>query len=199
MRYIQVLQSGKTRAVPESQLNRVVEKFAANCRNEMRDLTAQYVNGEITQENWYTSMRTMMRVSYRTSVTLANGGPDSMTPSSWGSFGAEMRKQYAYLDNFKDELVTGKQALNGSAVRRAGMYGDANYAQYQNWKLKQEMRAGFALEARRVLHPAEHCDDCLEYAERGWVPAAECPPIGNSQCRTNCKCTIQTRKVKKKK
>lgn len=196
-RYIQVLANGKTRAVAESVLNRAVTRLATDTRNEARELTAQLVRGEITQDVWYQQMRTQMRVSYRTSVTVANGG--NMTPADWGRFGAEMKKQYQYLDNFRAEILSGKQPLNGRAVVRAGMYGDANYAQYQNWKLKQAVRAGFALEAKRTLHPAEHCPDCLEYAGRGWVPADEVVPIGSSQCKVHCKCTIQTRKVKVKK
>lgn len=197
-RYIQVLASGKTRAVSQALINRDVTRFARYTRSEMSSLTAQLVNGEITQDVWYTQMRTMMRVSYRQSVTIANGGLETMTPSHWGSFGAEMKKQYQYLDNFRAEIMSGKQALDGRAVTRAGMYGDANYAQYQNWKLKQEVKAGYELEGRRVLHPAEHCGDCVTYAALGWVPIDQVPPIGASRCLTHCKCTIETRKVKTK-
>lgn len=196
-RYIQVLANGSTRAVPERLINRDVTKFARNSRSAMSDLTAQLVRGEVGEDVWYQQMRTLMRTSYRSSTTLANGKP--MTPADWGRFGAEMKKQYQYLDNFRAEILNGKQPIDGRAVTRAGMYGDANYAQYQNWKLKQEVRAGFALEARRVLHPAEHCPDCLTYAAKGWMPAAEVPAIGASRCLTHCKCTIETRKIKVKK
>ena len=198
-RYIQVLANGKTRAVPESLLQKDAARFALSTRSQMGDLAAQLVRGEISQEVWYQETRTLMRLSYRRNVLLANGGTETMTPTAWGRFGAEMKKQYKYLDNFAGEIATGKQALNGRVVVRAGMYGDASYAQYQNWKLQAEVRAGYAIEARRVLHPAEHCEDCVSYAAKGWMPAADVPPIGDSRCLTHCKCSIETRKVKVKK
>jgi hypothetical protein len=46
---------------------------------------------------------------------------------------------------------------------------------------------------RRFLHAAEHCPDCVDVAGRGWVPIGTLPRIGDSQCRTRCRCTFSYR------
>jgi len=47
-----------------------------------------------------------------------------------------------------------------------------------------------------VLGAAEHCPDCLDLAGRGWMPIEELeqvPGDGNTQCLTNCQCSLDYR------
>jgi hypothetical protein len=50
--------------------------------------------------------------------------------------------------------------------------------------------------ARRHLRPAEHCIPCVEWADKGWMPISEMPPIGafkfeDGGCYYNCRCWIE--------
>jgi hypothetical protein len=53
--------------------------------------------------------------------------------------------------------------------------------------------AGFE-EARSVLHPADHCPGCLVEAEKGWQPIGAMVPIGERDCKGNCRCTVEYRR-----
>lgn len=161
------------RVVPLSYVKNDVWRVAHAARSEFRGLTISLRNGDITLQKWYDDMRAGMKSYYRASF---------------------MRDQYAYLNNFAAGIRDGSVMLDGRAVVRAGMYGDAAAAIYENALHRTFISKGFQ-EGRRVLGVAEHCPDCTEYASRGWVPIASVPPIGDSQCLVNCHCTIGVRSL----
>jgi hypothetical protein len=46
---------------------------------------------------------------------------------------------------------------------------------------------------RRWMAVAEHCQSCPEAAAMGWQPIGTLPPIGDSECMNNCKCSFSYR------
>ena len=56
-----------------------------------------------------------------------------------------------------------------------------------------------AVEERRVLERAEHCESdeelegCIELSEKGWQPIGTLPRLGVSPCRSNCRCRFDYR------
>ena len=48
-------------------------------------------------------------------------------------------------------------------------------------------------EIRSVLHPAEHCAECIDEADKGFMPLDEFIPLGERQCRHNDKCSVEYR------
>jgi hypothetical protein len=72
------------------------------------------------------------------------------------------------------------------------MYADALYSTFANVQTAREASLGGQRYARRIIDPAaEHCDECPELADRGWVPIEEMVPIGDTTCLTNCRCEIE--------
>lgn len=186
--------------VPASRVRLGVLRMSKAMQTEMRELTAQLVNGSVTREYWYKTMREMMKNEYRASWLASIGGSANYTRSEVSRFGWAMRKHYRYLNNFLDEILSGKQPLNGRAIVRAGMYARAANAIYQNNLLAVAIRSGMR-EAMRELGPNEsHCHDsrtrpgCVELADKGWMPIAEMTEIGDATCISNCLCSLRFRR-----
>lgn len=157
-------------------------------------LTQSLIDGRISLADWQMGMMEEIRISHAASAALANGGWAQMTPSDWGYEGSLVKEQYKYLANFAEEIANGTQALDGRALVRSDMYADAVNGTY--WEIdKRSMTDEGYDEGRRVLEAGvDHCDDCEEYANDGWMPIEDIPEIGNSQCLTRCRCEIEYRK-----
>lgn len=186
------------RAVPWKVVRNDVFRFSAGVREDMRELTQMLRRGELTPEQWYDRMRTEMRLAYRNAVTVANGGRGTMDFRAWGRFGAIMKKEYKWLNNFLAQIISGKQSVNGRAVVRAGMYGNSTNRIYEEWRLKKAMRDGYTEAIRRLGATEQHCHanhgtpGCVELAGQ-WMPISEIVPIGQATCGSNCLCTIEYR------
>ena len=182
------------RFVPERVVLREVDKVYAASAQTMKGLTQSLVDGDLSLPEWQRAMEAQIKMVNRIGGVAARGGLDQMTQADWGHVGAQTKRQYQYFRNFAAEIASGKQKLNGTAVTRAGLYGEAGRGTYQEGKRRQAKRKGYN-EERRMLGFAEHCPDCVKYAQRGWQPIGTLPRIGDSQCRTYCKCffTYRTR------
>lgn len=187
------------RRVPASRVKLGVLRVHKAQEIAMRDLTAQLVRGEITQDYWYNQMRKMMKDQYRASYIASIGGVQNYTRSEISRFGWQVRPQYRWLDNFLLELQSGKQPLNGFAVRRAGMYARAGNGIYQNSIFRIAEQNG-KTQAKRVLGATDmHCHDrndrpgCVELAGLGFVPMNEAVPIGDAVCVSHCLCSFRFR------
>ncbi len=132
-------------------------------------------------------MREEIKDMHRTGATIARGGHKQMTQADWGWTGPQVRKQYEYLDNFANDIVSGKQPLDGRMIQRSKLYGQAARGTHEDMKRRMSAQSGFD-EERRMLGAADHCDDCLEATGRGWQKIGTLPRIGDSQCTTNCHC-----------
>ena len=160
----------------------------------MNALTQQLIDNQISLSSWQASMMTEIKNTHVASSALANGGWAQMSQSDWGFVGSEIKAQYQYLANYANEIANGTQALDGRALVRSDLYADASNGTYWEMTSRGYMQDGFD-EGRRVLESgADHCDDCLEYANEGWQPIDDIPEIGNSQCLTRCRCEIEYRK-----
>jgi len=191
---------GSNYRVPASRVRWGVLRLSRYSEGQMRELTVRLVNGEISRQQWYDTMRKMMKDEYRASYLASIGGRANYTQSEISKFGWRMRPHYRWLNNFLDELYSGKQALNGRAVIRAGMYGRAGNVIYQNQLLRVAQENGMN-EAKRVLGPTEnHCHDtnnrpgCIELAAQGWVAIDLAVEIGDASCFSFCLCSFKFRK-----
>lgn len=187
------------RLVPVSRVRLGVLRVAKAQEIAMRDLTRQLVNGEISQGQWYRGMRKMMKDQYRASWIASIGGVENYNRSEAAKMGWAIKPQYRWLDNFLLEIQSGKQPLNGFAIRRAGMYARAGNVIYQNNLVRIAEQNG-KWEVRRVLGETEnHCHEvmlrpgCIELAAKGFVPMSQFVPIGDAACYSHCLCTVEFR------
>jgi hypothetical protein len=171
-------------------LEDVMDQAALN----MNALSQQLMDGGISLADWQAGMMQQIKLSQTAAGAAGGGGWAQMTQSDWGAVGQLVREQYDYLRNFAGQIADGTQALDGRLLVRSDMYGDAARATFEDIRRRGMIAAGFD-EGRRILEPgADHCSDCEEYANDGWMPADEIPDIGDSECTVRCKCEIEYRK-----
>jgi hypothetical protein len=187
------------RAVTERQLRHYVFKVSNQASLRMKKSTQQLIAGVILLAAWYEEMRSLTAALYRTVFLLSIGGFLFEDDTARNLFYLLVLPQFGRLENFKQQLETGQQKLDGRAMNRAGLYGSYGNGLWQNLGLVRAEQKGLT-EARRVLGPNEnHCRDsgdrsgCWELWKRGWVPISEMVRIGEATCYSNCLCHIKYR------
>lgn len=203
--------------VTDAQLRGHVRRVTVQTELEMKKNTQQLIAGTIMLAVWYSRMRDLMAALYRTIFVLSIGGWAFEDDTQRNLFYLWTLLQFQRMDNFYLQLqqsvrlpavppgalppgsgqrVPGVQPLDGSAMNRAGMYGDWGNAFWQNLLLEQAIQTG-KKEAKRVLGDNEnHCHDdgerqgCVELSEMGWLPIAQVVPLGDAVCYSRCHCRI---------
>lgn len=160
--------------------------------DSMAGVTQQLVDGSISPQQWQRQMADYVKRSQLVGGASYKGGWAHMTQADFGRVGQLTRRQYDYLRGFAEDIASGRQPLNGTAVRRARLYGQAARPTYYQFAQADMRRRGFD-EERSILNPAEHCDLCVSEAARGFVPIGELVPIGGRTCRTNDRCDMEYR------
>lgn len=163
-------------------------------RSQARITTASDAlrTGNSTVAEWQATMREEIKRTHLQSEALLRGGWKQMTPADYGRVGARVKEQYRYLDNFTKELEQGKQITDGGFMARARMYAASARVGFHDELGKMLLGIGYT-EERNVLHPAEHCAECVDMSALGWVPIGTVVPIGSRQCLGNDKCSMKYR------
>lgn len=179
-------------AAVRDSLEQVIEQGAIN----MRYLSEQLVNGEISLANWQRGMMEQIKLSHNAGGALANGGWAQMSQSDWGFAGSKIKKQYEFLDKFANQIANGKQELNGQVIFRADLYGQAPRGTYEAQRQRLEVANGME-EERRILEVSDgaNCAGCLEQAGLGWQPIGTLGMIGSQECNNNCRCEFTYRRI----
>lgn len=153
------------------------------------DKLAQLVaNGIISPQMWHQLMREEIKREYIRQYLAGIGGLGQMGPEDWVRIADMIADQYAYLPTFQQQIEAGK--LTEAQIRvRSNMYLESAKEAYEKAKAIVVSRLGFD-EERWVLGLAEHCEDCVSFANEGWQVFGYFPFPGEGQtrCLTNCKC-----------
>ena len=145
--------------------------------------------GNISLADWQVGMRDVIKNTHISAMLAQRGGVQNVTQSDYGRVGQIIREQYKFLDNFAQEIASGKQPLDGRALFRAQMYQDAGIDTFETFSTIYHGAAGFDQE-RSVLDPqARHCKDCIDQDAKGWQTTGNMIPIGKRQCNVNDRCT----------
>lgn len=154
--------------------------------------TQALLDGNITAAEWRAGMLADIKTMHVAAAASARGGWAQMTPTDWGWTGSQIKKQYQYLERFAQDIVSGKQPLNGRLMVRAKLYGQAGRGTFEEMRRRMAYKSG-QIKERRVLGHAEHCGGCKKQASLGWQPIGTLDPIGAEECLTNCQCTFEYR------
>ena len=173
-------------------LDRFVDRAG---RESARELTGQLRDGRIALPEWQTAMaRAVKNVNYA-AVAAASGGVENMTAVERGRAGQIIRTQYQYLRGFAADIESGKQPLDGRAMRRAEMYMQAGREAYYEQKREGNSAAhpGAALMIRSHRHKGDSCRTCIELDGR-WFPMGDpgYTPVGRRECNVSCRCDEET-------
>lgn len=167
----------------------LIEDIIAESTAALAELATLAAEGGITEAQFIMLMREEIKSTYIQQYLIVNGSTN-MSQSDWGTLGSLIKEQYKYLDGFAGEIGNLTEA---QIKARMDMYinssRSANAAAMQNLE-----QANGASMMRWVLGETEdHCEDCLGYVNQGWVTIGELPLPGDgeSQCLTNCKCSVE--------
>lgn len=177
-----------SRAAVRAELDRVIERNAS----AMQTLGRQLQERTISVARFELQMRERIKAMHMASAAAARGGWGQMSPSANGKVGRELRDQYAYLRRFAREVVSGTQRRDGTLLARINLYARAARSTYEATRVDDMGVRGFD-EYRSVLHPADHCGECVAEAEKGYQPLGTLTPVGDRECRQNDRCTWEFR------
>lgn len=158
----------------------------------------RYLNAALDPNNSYTlddyrdAYVTELKTLHIQMALVGVGGKNNATQSLYGKVGNTLKQEYRYLNNFIDDIVSGN--LTPSQIKaRQNMYANKIWNSY--WLARTDKAREVFTQERRVLQPAEHCDDCIALAAVGWQPIGTLPKPadGSTQCLSNCRCIMEYR------
>jgi hypothetical protein len=130
-----------------------------------------------------------------TAGVLAVSGPGSLTQAQEDALNREVDVQLEYLEDFKKQIVTEERPLGTQFAARTTLYSASLWGNVLEVERQGVIAVGAMTEEMRVLgQAAEHCHStaeqagCVELAKRGWVRIGSSPRIGDTPCKTGCRC-----------
>ncbi len=177
--------------VARSEVRKALDASLAATSRSMNFLSARLQAGSISLIEWERLMREAIKDAHLYSAALARGGWAQMTQADFGRVGQIVKHQYAYLNRFAAEIESGYK-LDGRFKARTEMYMEAGRTTYYHMYDDLQKKLGNT-EERNILHSAEHCSECIEQTDLGWVSIGSLVQIGNRLCLTRCKCDKEYR------
>ena len=181
------------RIVPLAEARDALDRTLQNAEDPIRALFEQIRERRISLADWQLQMRELTKNAHISAAVTARGGFDQMSQADWGRVVQRIRNQYEFLDNFAQQIASGQQPLDGRTLLRMQMYQDSAIETYLIFENRQMTNAGFNEERSVLDSKAQHCGDCPTEAAKGWVPIGTLIPIGQRQCLTRCRCTMEYR------
>lgn len=180
------------RFVSRDTIKRGVDQIILASQNRITEFSNELRTGVIDIAEWQSLMRDEIKNTQLTALALVKGGWKQLTQSDFGAAGARIREQYQYLSDFTDKLLNGTILTDGQFMNYARMYAASARIGYQRAQQELLEASGYTQELN-VLHPAEHCKECVECSARGWVAIGTNPMIGDRKCLGNDRCSMSYR------
>ena len=181
--------TGTGRFLPRGEVLGYVDT-SIHASSNVSGLLAGYVgDGTLSPADFRSLFREELKGEYIREYLLGIGGRGQMTQADWGSIGGMLADQYRYLDGFIAELEAGNLTPEQIAAR-VNMYVNSSREAFERAHGRVAGKAGCDEEIWS-LGAAEHCEDCVAYAAKGWQPIGTFPEPGEGAtiCMTNCKCS----------
>lgn len=187
------------RYIPFAEIrDRAIEPFILQSRATARAMGSQLQQGGKLAE-WERAMLEEVKLSQVAASLAANGGVTSETEDDRDHTAEIIIILLLLLREFAYQLQTGKQALNGFLLLRSDLYTYSTRGTFEEVR-RFGMGSYFgATEERRRLGVADHCEGdgeregCIELHDLGWAPIGTLPRLGDTPCRSNCKCRFEYR------
>ena len=158
---------------------------------ELRRFTRMLGDGDITLDQWQASVREALKLVHVQAAIIGNGGRETMGAADWGRIGQRLRVEYAYLQNFANDLL-GARVSTAQSLARIGLYAQSVRGSFWEGTSIRQEKQGYSLMRRILDSQAKHCQDCLDYAARGVVSIGSLPlPGQRCACRANCRCSVK--------
>ncbi|MEH1785591.1 MAG: hypothetical protein V7L23_08365 [Nostoc sp.] len=151
-------------------------------------------SGKIDIAEFQTRMAQSLKESHLRNAAVGAGGVKQFTPTHYGKVGAELKKQYKFLNGFGKDLAEGKLTPD-QAIRRAGSYAQSARTSFFEAEFTSMGKVGFY--AKRLLDAqSRHCGACISYQRLTWTLIQNVIPPGvDCECGGRCRCRLVFRKV----
>lgn len=179
------------RFVSRAEVRAEIDRQLAKAQARMAEISQQLREGTISLATWTAEMRAVLKEIHLVSAAAAKGGWAQVSQADYGRVGSLIREQYHFLENFAGQIVDG-QVLDGRFLRRVALYAQGGRRTYHRIE-RGVMDASDFAEERSILHPADHCGECVAEAKRGWQAIGSIIPIGERTCLGGCRCTMSYR------
>ena len=186
------------RLLPQNTARRELDRYLTGAGEPVKALAAQLQAGQIDIATWLIQMQAIVKTTNLTAVAFSAGGWGNMTAANYATATRLTAEQFRYLSKFAENIVSGKQKLDGTLARRAEMYMQAARKSYYDSRHEQLTALNIPGRAvvKSVLNPADHCEDCVRldgrwhYLDTGEAVSGggRYIAIGSRICKTNCKC-----------
>lgn len=183
---------GKGSFVGAGAVRSLTESYIDQGKRDLATINDLLFQKKITASQWEQAVAASLKELHVNSYLLGIGGQRSMTQRDYGIIGLRLANEYEYLRGFSQDILAGR--LSEARIRaRLGLYVQALGGTYERARLESHKREGYGWK-KRVRNAAESCQDCLGYADRGWVTIDDKtlpPPAVNCACTSNCRCTMR--------
>jgi hypothetical protein len=176
------------RFVSRVAIRRTFEESLGNVERLTDTLASDLRAGRISLLQWREEMRGVIKQVTLAAHQLAVGGRAQMGDADNGRVGQAVRRQYAYLEAWVEQIKAGLP-VDGRMEPRAAMYLRSAVTTFLEADRRQMQEQGFDV-VHSVLHAGESCAQCIAERDKGYVPVAEIVLPGQRTCLANCNCTL---------
>lgn len=177
------------RPVPVRNVRNLLDGLVTAEERSINELITSVHDGAVSPAVWQRHMQTQLRRLHLNYRSLGGGGYANLTTADYQRIDDVLRAEYTRLSNFARAIRDGESSLAQSQVRGQMYVGTARIEYWEATESHMMPQVGYTVLSRRMLTPADHCIDCLDYASRGWQLLGTLPHPGmQSRCRSNCKC-----------
>jgi hypothetical protein len=180
------------RFVSEARIRVAVDMAADAASARMAQLTERLTSGALTLAEWQSQAMAVIKVSHVSTAVVAHGGRAQMTASDWGWIGQRIKTEYRYLREFANQIEAAESVSPAQIAARLNLYGQSARVTFEAMRARDDRARGYD-EERSMLHPADHCGECVAQAALGWQPIGALIPIGRRECLSNCRCSLSRR------
>lgn len=178
----------KGQFVSKDDLDELVLAYNNQQADALQDITKRLLNKRIGVNSWIREVSAALKPAHINAYMVGIGGKAQMNSAEYGKLGAVLKEEYKYLRQFGRDILD-KKLSRAQIEARINLYAESLYRSYEKGRESGHIANGFKWE-RRIRNASESCQDCIDYAQRGWVELGELPVPGDRcQCKRNCRCT----------
>jgi hypothetical protein len=144
------------------------------------------ISGDLELADWEAEVAQVLKALHINSYTLGKGGIQRLTPRDYGTIGAKIKREYAYLRNFTNAAATGEMSI-AQFQNRLRMYADSAFATYQQARVISHRSDGFEW-YRNIRNASESCNECISISAQEWGETGTYAAIGARQCKSGDRC-----------
>lgn len=179
------------RFVPRAEVLRLVDAEVARTQTRLKGHARLLAGGKIDIAEFQTRTAEDVKLSHLRMAAFAAGGTKQLTPTHYGTAGAELKRQYKYLDGFGKAISAGT-LTEKQLLARAQSYALSSRTAFFKSEKVTRGKNGFNQAKRSLDSQAQHCPSCLRYSTGGrWRYITDVIEPGVAcECQSRCKCTI---------